>query len=185
MEMKRWLSLLLTVCLLLGNVPLCTLATEEPAMPETTETAAEETAEETTAETTGETVGEIMGETTQPHAHDYRRQETAPTCTEQGFVTLVCSACGDSQPETVTTDITEAFSWTDGKMILATTGECTDYSTWQASDYVNISGAETVMIKTADTIYGSTTTGLAFYDANKAYISGVTHTDGTGIPTVP
>ena len=31
-----------------------------------------------------------------PHAHEYDRVVTAPTCTEQGYTTYTCTTCGDS-----------------------------------------------------------------------------------------
>jgi len=113
--------------------------------------------------------------------HAYEKIVTAPTCTEAGFTTLICATCGDEIIQTVTSDITDHFNWTDGKMIIATTGAYQDFSVWQASDYVDISGFDKLEILTANTASTGTTTGLAFFDANKNYISGVKHTDGSGV----
>ena len=113
--------------------------------------------------------------------HEYEAVITAPTCTEKGYTTLTCSRCGDSKLATKAVDMTDQFVWIDGQMIIATTGERKAYTDWQASDFVNISGYASLEIKTANTASTTTSTGLAFYDANKNYISGIKHTDGSGV----
>ena len=114
-----------------------------------------------------------------PHIHSYTATVTPPTCTEKGYTTYTC-ACGKSYVGTATMDITHLFNWTDGKMISATSGGSGNDKNWMASDYVDISAFDTIVIKTGNTINVNTTLGLAFYDANKKFISGVTHTDGVG-----
>ncbi len=114
------------------------------------------------------------------HSHDYKEVVTAPTCTEAGYVTNVCTVCGDSQPTTQTTDITDRFQWKEGYVISATGGGMSADKNWVASDYVDISAFETIEIVTGDTVNANTTLGIAFYNANKQYISGVVHTDKTG-----
>jgi len=79
------------------------------------------------------------------------------------------------------TDISGRFSWTDGQMIQATSGKVLSDSNWIASDYVDISDCDFIEIKTANTATKTSTIGLAFYDANKNYISGVVHTDKSGV----
>ena len=200
---KRWLSLLLAVSLLLGCVPLGTFAAEtaeeaadtaqmtEAPTEETTEAAGEaaEATEESPETTEEPQPAEETPEVTQPaqaapaaeeHVHDYQPQEKAPTCTEPGYRGQVCTLCGDVLPDPVTTDITASFHWTDGTMIQATSGSLMTHSTWMASDYVDISGSDQIRIITADTVTADSTIGLAFYDANKVYISGVRHTDSIG-----
>ena len=103
-----------------------------------------------------------------------------PTCTEDGTFNVICTRCGEVLNECVTKDITEIFRWTDGKMIQATSGNPIQDGNWMASDYVDISTYESLEILTADTITVTTTIGLAFYDTEHNYISGIKHTDGVG-----
>ncbi|MBO5702911.1 MAG: metallophosphoesterase [Clostridia bacterium] len=122
-----------------------------------------------------------LEETIPAPGHNYDTIVTAPTCTEKGYSTNICSVCGHSELQMTTMDVTDQFIWTDGKMIIATTGEFTNYTTWCASDYVDISGYTSLEILTANTASTGTTTGFAFYDANKNYVSGIKHTDGSGV----
>ena len=114
---------------------------------------------------------------TSSHTHTYTSTTTAPTCTEQGYTTLVCEICGDSRLETQTIDITNRFNWNEGYVISATGGGMSADKNWVASDYVDISAFDSIEIVTGDTINSGTTLGIAFYDANKIYVSGVVHTD--------
>ncbi|MBR5289407.1 MAG: DUF4886 domain-containing protein, partial [Erysipelotrichaceae bacterium] len=114
------------------------------------------------------------------HTHRYESIITAPTCTEQGYTTHTCSVCGYSELKLQEIDLTNLFTWTDGLMIDATSGRQLSYNGWMASDYVDISMLDSIKLVTADTINAGTSTGLAFYDADKNYISGVKHTDGIG-----
>ncbi len=120
------------------------------------------------------------GETEVP-GHDYKEIVTEPTCTETGYTELVCERCGHSEMKKSMTDISGRFSWTDGQMIQATSGKVLSDANWMASDYTDISDFDFIEIKTANTATKNSTIGLAFYDANKNYISGVVHTDKSGV----
>ena len=123
----------------------------------------------------------IVTFTVADHTHNYVEERISATCTEVGYTRMICSVCGDSYPVTESVDITEQFVWTDGIGIVATTGEERVNSNWMASDYVCVSDIFAMEILTANTIWTGTDIGLAFYDANKNYISGVPHTDGSGV----
>ena len=113
------------------------------------------------------------------HVHDYIPTVTAPTCTEQGYTTYTCE-CGDSYVDDVSMDITDRFKWNEGYVISAFNGNMMADKNWVASDYVDISAFESIEIVTGDTVNANTTLGIAFYDANKKFVSGVVHTDKTG-----
>ncbi len=118
---------------------------------------------------------------TEPLGHDYFETVIPPSCTAKGYTMLTCSLCGQSKLKGNSIDITSLFIWTEKKMIIATDGQVRDYAHWCASDYVDISDYNIIVIKTANTASVTTTTGLAFYDADKNYISGVKHTDQKGV----
>ena len=113
--------------------------------------------------------------------HAYGTETVAPTCTTPGYIAEVCSVCGHLERKTIVIDITDQFEWISGWMIIATTGACTDYPYWQVSDYLDISAYQSIEIKTANTASKDSNAGLAFYDFNKNYISGVIHTDQSGV----
>ena len=113
--------------------------------------------------------------------HDYGTETVAPTCTTPGYIAEVCSVCGHLERKTIVIDITDQLEWISGWMIIATTGACTDYPYWQVSDYLDISAYQSIEIKTANTASKDSNAGLAFYDADKNYISGVIHTDQSGV----
>lgn len=113
--------------------------------------------------------------------HSYRSVVTEPTCTTPGFTSLVCDRCGYTEPEEVMVDITEQFVWTGYTAIQATTGVRVSDGNWISSDYVDISAYSTIEIVTANTAAAHSTFGIALYDGNKNYISGITHTDGSGV----
>lgn len=69
-------------------------------------------------------------------------------------------------------DLTSQFTWSTGS-INATTGGEDQAADWVKSDYVSIAGATKLDLMMIRTTSGSTTKGMAFYDANKNYISGV------------
>ncbi|MBR3935212.1 MAG: metallophosphoesterase, partial [Oscillospiraceae bacterium] len=118
---------------------------------------------------------------TEALGHDYKEIVTEPTCTETGYTELVCERCGHSKMKKSMTDISGRFSWTEGQMIQATSGKVLSDANWMASDYTDISDFDFIEIKTANTATKTSTIGLAFYDANKNYISGVVHTDKSGV----
>ena len=113
--------------------------------------------------------------------HSFTTVITAPTCTEPGYSTLVCDRCGYAERETGMVDITDQFLWTVGTAIQATTGKQVADGNWQSSNYVDISGYDTIEIVTANTAASTTVYGIAFYDSNKNYVSGIRHTDGSGV----
>ena len=80
--MKKALSLILALVLLIGLMPMQVFATEG-----TQETEAVEVVTEPTE--IPEEEPEVI------HEHDYEAVVTAPTCTEQGYITYTCD-CGDS-----------------------------------------------------------------------------------------
>ncbi len=94
----------------------------------------------------------------------------------------------DSDPsETVTytvededwVDITDQFDFTESGMISANDGKFTTYSGWVANEeYVDLSAYSEIEIKMSKTSSTATGTGLAFYDADKNFVSGIPHTDG-------
>ena len=113
--------------------------------------------------------------------HSYEAVVTEPTCTEMGYTTLVCTVCGYTEPKEVLVDITDRFVWTQNTAIQATTGKRVADGNWISSDYVDISGHDVIEIVTANTAAANTVFGLAFYDENKNYVSGLRHTDGSGV----
>ena len=70
-------------------------------------------------------------------------------------------------------NITDLFTWTSNSSINSATGAQDQASDWRCSDYVNIAGYKSIDMMMIRTTSGSTTKGMAFYDANKTYISGV------------
>ena len=121
-----------------------------------------------------------VDETTEPLGHTFTEVSVAPTCTMPGYTGNVCTVCGHVEKDLVEYDITEKFVWNEGYVISAKNGSMMSDSNWVASDYVDISAFDSIEIVTGDTVNVGTTLGLAFYDANKTYISGVLHTDKTG-----
>ena len=123
----------------------------------------------------------ICYEVIAPLGHSYQPEEVAPTCTQPGYQALVCTTCGHSQQEIITVDITDRFKWTEAGRITATNGVLAADTNWVYSDYTDISDYSAIRIKTANTASVNTNVGVAFYDAHKNYISGVLHTDKSGI----
>ena len=66
-------------------------------------------------------------------------------------------------------------------MISALNGNKLNDTNWMASDYVDISEYESIEIITANTKNIDSTIGLAFYDKNRQYISGIVHTNQSGV----
>ena len=165
--MKKIMALILAMVMMVGALPQMTYPVKASESTESTEV----------TEVTDES---LVSKTEEEHIHEYTAEVTDATCTGKGYTTLVCEGCGDTKLASQTTDITNLFDWTSGKMVIATTGACQDYADWQASDYVDVSSFDSIQILTANTIHTGTTAGLAFYDVNKKYISGVKHTDGVG-----
>lgn len=87
-------------------------------------------------------------------------------------------------PETPTPEIpedgnlTSLFSWTSNGAIESHTGKQSSAADWRYSNYVNIAGCDSIDMMMIRTTAGSTTKGMAFYDANKQYISGVANNGG-------
>lgn len=106
--------------------------------------------------------------------------EIPPTCTAGGYSTLTCTRCGYTEPVMAMTDLTDRFTWTDDMAIQATTGKRVSDGNWMASDYVDISEYGSIEIVTANTAASNTVFGLAFYDEDHNFISGIRHTDGSG-----
>lgn len=76
-------------------------------------------------------------------------------------------------------DITDQFTFVEGKMVSANDGNVSSYSGWVANEeYVDLSAYSEIEIKMSKTSSVNTGTGIAFYDENKNYVSGVPHTDG-------
>lgn len=76
-------------------------------------------------------------------------------------------------------DITDQFVFTEGAMINANDGKYSTYSGWVATqDYIDLSAYSEIEIKMSKTSSTGTGSGNAFYDADKTYVSGITHTDG-------
>lgn len=113
--------------------------------------------------------------------HSYVSVVTEPTCTLPGYTSLVCTRCGYTEPKEVMVDITDQFVWTSHTAIQATTGTRVSDGNWQSSDYVDISGYSSIEILTANTAAANSIFGIAFYDGNKNYVSGIRHTDGSGV----
>lgn len=113
--------------------------------------------------------------------HSYEPVVTEPTCTTPGYTSLVCTRCGYTEPEEVMVDITDQFVWTENTAIQATTGKRVADGNWISSDYVDISSYAAIEILTANTAAANSVFGIAFYDGNKTYVSGITHTDGSGV----
>lgn len=61
----------------------------------------------------------------------------------------------------------------NGKYIRFSTGELTTSTPYCTTNYVNISGLGQITYSRIKTTSDSTTVGMAFYDANKTYISGI------------
>ena len=77
-------------------------------------------------------------------------------------------------------DITDRFVFTILGPILASTGEQnTSNKSSYGSDYVDISGFKTLEMTRLTTTNAAADNGLAFYDANKTYISGLTQNNGS------
>ena len=125
--------------------------------------------------------GERQTEAVPALGHSYTSVLVPPTCTQPGYGMLVCARCGYSQPETAMTDITDLFRWQSNMATQATTGRQVADGNWIASDYVDISGYSAIELVTANTAASTTVFGLAFYDADKNFISGIRHTDGSGV----
>ena len=70
-------------------------------------------------------------------------------------------------------NITDLFTWTSNGSISATTGAQDTASDWRYSNYVDITGYKSIDMMMIKTTSSSTSKGMAFYDANKTYISGV------------
>lgn len=88
------------------------------------------------------------------------------------------AVCNVSVKDAVIEDITDKFVFTDGRMIYAHNGGDAAHSGWMASDYTDIERYSMLEIKMSKTSSLTSNTGLAFYDADKKYISGVIHIDG-------
>ena len=104
-----------------------------------------------------------------------------PTCTQPGYGELTCERCGYTEPQTAMTDITDRFHWYSHMATQATTGKQVSDGNWMASDYVDISAWTVLELVTANTASANTVFGLAFYDGDRNYISGIRHTDGSGV----
>lgn len=128
-----------------------------------------------------ETCGYRETETVAALGHSYEAIVTPPACTTPGYTDLLCTRCGYMEPQEVMADITDRFVWTERTAIQATTGRQVTDGNWMSSDYVDISGYSVLEILTANTAAANTVFGLAFYDENKTYVSGIRHTDGSGI----
>lgn len=76
-------------------------------------------------------------------------------------------------------NLTDQFTWSTSGAIVGTTGKNDTASDWVYSDYVNIAGYTSLDMMMIRTTAGSTTKGMAFYDADKNYISGFTN-NGSG-----
>ena len=61
----------------------------------------------------------------------------------------------------------------DGKYIRFSTGELTTSSPYRTTDYINLAGLSEITYSQLKTTASSTTVGMAFYDANKEYVSGI------------
>ena len=79
-------------------------------------------------------------------------------------------------------NLTDQFTWSTAGAVIGTTGATDTASDWIYSDYVNIAGYTSLDMMMIRTTAGSTTKGMAFYDANKNYISGFTN-NGSGSMT--
>ena len=88
------------------------------------------------------------------------------------------AVCTVSVKDVVIEDITDKFIFTDGRMIYAHNGGDAAHNGWMASDYTDIEKYSMLEIKMSKTSSLTSNTGLAFYDADKKYISGVVHIDG-------
>ena len=167
--MKRILSLTLALVMLIGMLPMQVFATEGTQEVELVEVVTEPTEATEAPEEEAEVA----------HEHEYATAVTAPTCTEKGYTTYTCE-CGDNYVGDVFLDITDRFEWNEGYVISAFNGNMLADKNWVASDYVDISAFDSIEIVTGDTVNANTTLGIAFYDSNQKFVSGVVHTDKTG-----
>lgn len=113
--------------------------------------------------------------------HSFESVFIEPTCTTPGGSMRICSRCGYEEPELGQVEITDQFVWSAGTAIQATTGNQVSDGNWMSSGYVDISAYPTIEIVTANTAAAGTVFGLAFYDANKNFVSGIRHTNGSGV----
>lgn len=75
-------------------------------------------------------------------------------------------------------DITDQFIWTEGYRLLGTTGTPSSDSNWKVSDYVDVSNYSGLEVTMPVTTVSGTTSGCAFYDSSKKFISGTIVTNG-------
>ena len=92
------------------------------------------------------------------HTHEYEANVTTPTCTEQGFITYICS-CGDNY----TSDETDALGHDMGRWEVSTAPTCTE------------SGTETSICSRCD--YSETRTIVATGHNYKAVVTNPTCTE--------
>ena len=67
--------------------------------------------------------------------HDYNAVVTAPTCTEKGYTTHTCTACGDSYVDSYTDALGHELVHHDGKAATCTEKGWAEYDTCNRCDY--------------------------------------------------
>jgi len=104
--------------------------------------------------------------TTYPSAGDAVREQFDEVNTEINNLAVNNDLIGANDRKTVTP------TFTNGKFINPTTGVTSNNAEASYSDYINVSGFERVELATVVNI-ANVSRGLAFYDENRTYISGI------------
>lgn len=69
-------------------------------------------------------------------------------------------------------NLLDGTTWTSGKFVAYDTGDLSNGS-WQASDYIDVSGISRIVYSRIHTTSSSSKAGIAFYDENKEWKSGI------------
>ena len=82
-------------------------------------------------------------------------------------------------------NLTSLFTWTSNGAIESNTGEQSPAADWRYSNYVNIADCDSIDMMMIKTTSSTTTKGMAFYDADKQYISGIANNTNASAGMTP
>ena len=87
------------------------------------------------------TYGTLQFDVTLPKTdHSYKSTVTAPTCTERGYTTHICSVCGDSYKDSYTAALGHDYYAAAGNDATCTTAAWTEYNCSRCGDHYRVEG---------------------------------------------
>lgn len=116
-----------------------------------------------------------------PCSHQWETTVVPATCTQWGSSTAICALCGREDLQTVVTDISDRFHFTQSMSINTVNGKTFADDKWALSDFVDVSGYESLEVLMSNDNSTGTVSGLVFFNAQYKRVSGgVINSDGSG-----